>query len=150
MPNTYAPVIRTGSLPLFDLDETTEPGLLTESIKYTPIADVRKKMAHVSATAIMQTVQRRTINQGLKLDFKGSIIPDANGLVTGRAAGFVGECITCAHFADAGANSIIRHGYTRDDTKALQISEISTDLGNTDPADVSFSAEYEPYCVLAS
>lgn len=149
MPNTYAPVIRTGSLPLFDLDETTEPGLLTESVKFAPIVDVRKKMAHVSATAIMQTVQTRTLNQGLQIDIKGSIIPDVNGLVTGRAAGFVGECITCAHFADAGANSIARHGYTRDDTKALQIQEISTDLGNTDPADVSFKAEYLPYVVLS-
>ncbi|WP_395739298.1 hypothetical protein [Prosthecobacter sp.] len=145
---SFAPVIRTGPLPAYDLDETIESGLLTESVKFTPIVDVRKKMAHVSATAIAQTVQTRTLNQGLQIDIKGSIIPDANGLVTGRAAGFVGECITCAHFASASSGAIIRHGYTRDDTKALQIQDISTDLGNTDPADVSFKAEYLPYVTI--
>jgi len=149
MPTTFAPVIRQGTLPAYDLDETIESGLLTESVKFTPIVEVRKKMANVSAEAINQTVQTRVLNQGLQLDIKGSIIPDANGLVTGRAAAYVGECVTCAHFASASSGAIARHGYTRDDTKALQIHEISTDLGNTNPADVSFKAEYLPYVVLS-
>lgn len=148
MPSTFAPVIRQGTLPGYDLDETIEPGLLTESVKFTPLVDVRKKMANVSASAINQTVQTRILNQGLQIDIKGSVIPDGNGLVTGRAAGHVGECITCAHFASAESGAIARHGYTRDDTKALQIHEISTDLGNTNPADVSFKAEYLPYVTL--
>lgn len=149
-PSTYAPVIRQGVLPAYDLNEQIEPGLLTESVKFTPLMDVRKKFAHLSATVIAQAVQKRTINQGLQLDIKGAIIPDDNGLVTGLAAGFVGQAITCAHFASAadGGTAIIRHGYTRDDNKALQIDEISTDLGNTNPADVSFKAEYLPFCTL--
>lgn len=144
----FSPVIRQGTLPAYDLDETIESGLLTESVKFTPIVDVRKKMANVSASAINQTVQTRVLNQGLQVDVKGSVIPDINGLVTGVAAGYVGECITCAHFASATSGAIIRHGYTRDDAKALQIHEISTDLGNTNPADVSFKAEYLPYVTL--
>lgn len=146
----FAPVIRQGTLPGYDLDETIESGLLTESVKFTPLSEVRKKMAHVSASAIHQTVQTRVINQGLQLDIKGGIIPDGNGLVAGLAAGYVGECITCAHFASHATAPIARHGYTRDDIKALQIHEISTDLGNTNPADVSFKAEYLPYVALAS
>ncbi len=145
---TFAPVIRVGALPTYDLNETIEPGLLTESVKFTPLQDVRKKMAHLSATTIGQTVQKRTLNLGLQIDIKGSIIPDGNGLVTGLAAGFVGQAITCAHFA-SGGGAIVRHGYTRDDNSALQIDEISTDLGNTNPADVSFKAEYLPYCLLS-
>lgn len=144
----FAPVIRQGTLPAYDLDESIESGLLTESVKFTPIVDVRKKMANVSASAINQTVQTRVINQGLQLDVKGGVIPDGNGLVSGLAAGYVGECVTCAHFAYAASDAIIRHGYTRDATKALQIHEISTDLGNTNPADVSFKAEYLPYVTL--
>lgn len=147
---SFAPVIRTGTLPAYDLDETIEPGLLTESVKFEPIVDVRKKNANVSATAINQTVQTRVLNQGLKLAIKGSTIPDVNGLVTGHAAGYVGECITCAHFASHATAAIARHGYTRDDTKALQIHNISTDLGNTNPADVSFDAEYLPYVALSA
>ena len=149
-PSTFLPVIRQGTLPAYDLNEMYEPGLLTESMKFTPITEVRKKMAHQSATIIGQAVQKRTLNLGLKLDGKGSIIPDDNGLVTGLAAGFVGQAITCAHFASAagGGVAIVRHGYTRDDNSALQIDEISTDLGNTNPADVAWTAEYLPYCIL--
>lgn len=147
-PSTYAPVIRQGALPAYDLNEAIEPGLLTESVKFTPLVDVRKKMAHLSANVIGQTVQKRTLNLGLLLDIKGAVIPDDNGLVTGLAAGFVGQAITCAHFASASSGAIIRHGYTRDDNSALQIDEISTDLGNTNPADVSLKAEYLPYCIL--
>ena len=151
MSNNYAPVLRVGALPAYDLNETIEPGLLTESVNFEPIVDVRKKMAHVSAAAIAQTVQTRVINQGLKVKMKGSIIPDGNGLVTGLAAGFVGQLITCAHFASAagGGAAIIRHGYTRDDNSALQITQISTDLGNTNPAEVSSEADYMPYCLLS-
>jgi hypothetical protein len=149
-PVSYAPVIRVGALPTYDLDETLETGLLTESIKFTPISEVRKKMAHVSPTAIAQTVQTRTINSGLQLDYKGSIIPAVDGTVQGLASSYVGQCIICLHFSDAGAESIVRHGYSRDSTKALQVTEISTDLGNTNPADVSFKAEYLPYVVLAA
>lgn len=145
----FSPVIRTGTLPAYDLDESLESGLLTESVKFEPMVDVRKKNAHVSSTAINQTVQTRVLNQGLKVSIKGGIIPDVSGLVTGRAAGYVGECVTCAHFASAESGAIIRHGYTRDDTKALQIHSISTDLGNTNPADVSFDAEYLPYVSLS-
>ena len=125
--------------------------MLLESLKFEPQVDYRKKMAHLSAAVINQVVQTRTINQGLKLTGKGSIIPDANGLVTGLAAGFVGQLITCAHFASAtgGGTALIRHGYTRDDNAALQISQISTDLGNTNPADVSWEANYMPYCLLS-
>jgi hypothetical protein len=145
---SFAPVIRQGTLPAYDLDEAIESGLLTESVKFTPIVEVRKKMAHVSASAIAQTVQTRVLNQGLQIDIKGSIIPNVSGIVEGRAAAYVGECITCAHFASAVSGAIARHGYTRDDTKALQIHEISTDLGNSSPADVSFKAEYLPYVTL--
>jgi hypothetical protein len=144
----FAPIILQGTLPGYDLDESIEPGLLTESVKFTPLIEVRKKMANLSATVIGQTVQTRVLNMGLQLDIKASIVPDANGLVTGHAAGYVGDCITCAHFASASSGAIARHGYTRDDTKALQIHEISTDLGNTNPADVTFKAEYLPYVSL--
>lgn len=145
----FAPVLRTGTLPLYDLNEELETGILVESISFTPMVDVRNKEAHASSAALNQIVQRRTTNKGLTLDIKGSIIPDGNGLPQGIAKAYVGEAVTCAHFASSGDQSMARHGYTRDDTKALLVTEIKTDLGNTNPADVTIKLDYLPYCSLS-
>ncbi|MBB5038265.1 hypothetical protein [Prosthecobacter dejongeii] len=138
MPAPVPAVQLYGTLPNFDRQEFAETGFLTQTVSFTPEQEIKKKKKH-SPGELGQTGQIQIWRGDLAIELKGDIIPNADGLVHGLPASYVGQAITaCAHFAAAteGPNPIPaleRHGYTRDPNKLLFISSAKTDLGEDAP-----------------
>lgn len=130
----FDPVQVYGPLSPYDRREFAETGLLTESVSFTPEQEVKQKKGH-TAGALGQVLQVQIWRGTLAIEIKGGILPDANGLVQGLPASYVGTSVTtCAHFAAADSGAIARHGYTRDADKLLLIESAKTELGEAAPS----------------
>ncbi|HCN76493.1 MAG TPA: hypothetical protein DIT13_04755 [Verrucomicrobiales bacterium] len=142
----FDPVQVYGALPAYDRREFAESGFLTETVKFTPEQEVKQKKAHAVA-ALGQVAQVQIWRGSLAIEIAGALVADANGLVHGLPAGYVGQAVTtCAHFAAGTAEvpAIARHGYTRDPEKLLLIETASTDLGEEEPA-ATLGLRYFPF-----
>ena len=130
----FDPILLYGALPTYDRQEFRETGFLTDTVSFTPESEIKKKKGN-TATALNQTLQVQAIAGDLKIEIKGSIVPDAQGRVHGLPAGYVGVSVTtCAHFAADGDSSIARHGYSRDADKLLLLDSAKTELGGDAPS----------------
>lgn len=131
----FDPVQVYGALPNYDRQEFRETGFLTETVSFSPESEVIRKKGHQPG-ALKQTVQVQFWAGDLKIEIKGGIVPNNEGIVHGLPAGYIGTSVTtCAHFAAApeGGTAIARHGYTRDAEKLLAIETAKTDLGEDAP-----------------
>lgn len=138
-----------GELPDYDLKEFQETGLLVTDCSFTPKVDFREKLGHAKGAQasgtngdFSQPVQVLVRNQGLDIELKGEIVPDAAGKAVGFANVYPGQSTTCVHFA-AGGDSI--HGYTRDDAKLLMVKEVKRELNNENVPVVTVPMTYYPF-----
>lgn len=146
----HTPTIIQGKFGKWHVDELSETGVLTKTVKFGVNANVMKTKAHVSAAALNQTVRTRTDVDSLTIDFEGEAIPDANGKLTGLANVFAGQNIAvCAHFAadvmdgdDVTLEGRTVLGFKRDSTKLLQVMDPTIDLSPENPAAIKWKAEY--------
>lgn len=141
----FDPVILFGTLGAHARREFSEPGLLVETVDFTPEQEVKAIKGH-SPGALGQTQQVQIWQGDLKIEIKGGIIPNAQGLVHGLPAGYVGMAVTnCAHFAAATNDipALERHGYTRNPDKLLAITDAKTSLGEEAP-NCSLTMTYYP------
>lgn len=145
----FTPTLYQGTLGNYNLRELAETGVLTTKVEFSVDSDLRETKAHVSAEALDQVVQTRTITRGLIIDFEGQVIT-TNGALTGLAKAWAGQNIAvCAHFAAASEDGAVpamnRLGYTRDPAKLLQVQDPTLALSAEDPGAVKFQMKYRPY-----
>lgn len=146
----FDPVQVYGALHAFDRQEFAETGLLTETVSFTPEQEIKQKKMH-RPEALGQIGQVQVWKGSLAIEVKGGIVPNAQGVVHGLPAGYVGTSVTtCAHFAalpdgsPEGAAAVARHGYTRDPSKLLMLESAKTDLGE-EAASVTLGMRYFPH-----
>lgn len=146
----FDPVQVFGPLDSYDRQEFAETGLLTETVSFTPEQEIKQKKMH-RAEALGQVGQVQVWKGSLAIELKGGIVPNAQGIVHGLPAGYVGTSITtCAHFAalpeaaPVGTAAVARHGYTRDASKLLLLEAAKTELGE-EAANVTLGMRYFPH-----
>jgi len=141
----YSPTLSQGALGnpgAWNVIELGETGVLIDNVKLAPVQEKIDTKAHVSADALNQIVRTRTDTSALMIEFTGSVIADSNGLLAGLAKTFGGQNIAaCAHFAQGGRAVF---GFTRDDTKLLEMMEPEITISR-DPGAFNPKLRYLPY-----